>query len=108
MRELGPEVVVITDGPAGAYAYDGMDNWFIGPYPDPKPPYDRTGAGDAFSSTVVSAIALGKSLPEALAWGGVNAMSVIQEVGAQKGLLSREKIEEFLKIAPEDYKAEKI
>ena len=108
MHELGPETVVITDGPSGAYAYDGTDIYFIKPYPDPKPPYSRTGAGDAFSSTIVSAIILGKTLPEAIAWGGINAMSVVQQVGAQKGLLSREKIEEYLKNAPVDYKANKI
>lgn len=107
MRDLGPENVVITDGPKGAYAYDGTDMWFIDPYPDPKDPYERTGAGDAFASTVVAAIILGKALPEALAWGGVNSMAVVQEVGAQKGLLSREKVEEYLKKTPE-YKAGKI
>ena len=108
MRELGPEIVVITDGPKGAYAYDGNDFWFIEPYPDPKPPISRTGAGDAFSSTVLSAMILGKNLPEALAWGGVNAMAVVQQVGAHTGLLSREKLEEYLKNAPENYKARKI
>jgi sugar/nucleoside kinase (ribokinase family) len=108
MRELGPQNVVITDGPRGAYAYDGNDMWFSEPYPDPKPPVSRTGAGDAFSSTILSAIILGKTLPEALAWGGVNAMAVVQQVGAHTGLLSREKLEEYLKNAPENYKARKI
>lgn len=108
IRSLGPETVIITDGPKGAYAYDGNDIWFIEPYPDPKPPFERTGAGDAFSSTFVSAIILGKTLPEALAWAGVNAMAVVQEIGAQKGLLTREKLEEYLKNAPENYKARKI
>ena len=108
IHELGPKTVVITDGPKGAYASDGSDIWFIEPYPDPKPPYDRTGAGDAFSSTVVTAIILEKTLPEALVWAGINAMSVVQEVGAQKGLLTREKLEEYLQNAPENYKAKKI
>jgi len=108
VHDLGPEIVVVTDGPKGAYAYDGNEYLFMPPYPDPKPPYDRTGAGDAFSSTVVSAIILGKTLPEALAWAGINSMSVVQEVGAQKGLLSREKIEEYLAKAPENYKAKQI
>ncbi len=108
MRKLGPEIIVITDGPRGAYAYDGNDTWFIEPYPDPKPPISRTGAGDAFSSTVLAAIILGKTLPEALAWGGVNAMAVVQEIGAHTGLLSREKLEEYLQNAPEGYKAKKI
>jgi len=108
MKELGPKIVVITDGPKGAYAYDGTDIWFIKPYPDPKPPYERTGAGDAFSSTIVTALALGKTLPEALQWGGINSMSVVQYIGAQAGLLSREKLEEYLAKAPADYKAVKI
>jgi len=108
MRELGPETIVITDGPKGAYAYDGKDCLFMPTYPDPKPPYSRTGAGDAFSSTIVAAIISGKTLSEALSWAGINSMSVVQEVGAQNGLLSREKIEEYLKNAPVDYKARKL
>ncbi|MBI2637327.1 MAG: carbohydrate kinase family protein [Candidatus Sungbacteria bacterium] len=103
-HELGPKIVVITDGPSGAYAYDGHDMWSIGAYPDPKPPYERTGAGDAFSSTFTAALALGKSVPEALSWAPINSMSVVQEVGARAGLLSREKLEEYLAKAPADYK----
>jgi len=72
-------------------------------YPDPKPPLDRTGAGDASTSSVVAALALGKPLAEALLWGPVNAMSVVQEIGAQKGLLSREALEHYLKNAPPEY-----
>ena len=108
VHDLGPEIVVVTDGPKGAYAYDGKEYLFMSPYPDSKPPYDRTGAGDAFSSTAVSALILGKTLPEALAWAGINSMSVVGEVGAQKGLLSREKIEEYLSKAPESYKVKQI
>ena len=48
MRKLGPKITVVTDGVKGAYAYDGQDAWFMPPYPDPLPPYERTGAGDAF------------------------------------------------------------
>ena len=76
--------------------------------PDPKPPLERTGAGDAFSSTVTSALALGKSLPEALSWGPINSMSVVQYVGAQKGLLTREALEKYLREAPESYWPQKI
>lgn len=107
-HELGPKTVVITDGPKGAYAYDGANLYKQLPYPDIKPPYERTGAGDAFASTTVSAIALGKDLPTALEWGAVNSMSVVQEVGAQKGLLSREKIEEYLKKAPAEFQTKKL
>ncbi|MBI4137935.1 MAG: carbohydrate kinase family protein [Candidatus Sungbacteria bacterium] len=108
MRQLGPKIVVITDGPKGAYSYDGQEMLFIRAYPDPKPPLERTGAGDAFSSTVVAALALGADLREALRWGPINSMSVVQKVGAQAGLLSREEIEKYLLGAPEDYHPKKI
>ncbi len=108
IRALGPKIAVITDGPKGAYASDGENNYFIPTYPDTKPPYDRTGAGDAFASTVVAAIISGKTLPEAMAWAGINSMSVVQDVGAQKGLLSRAKLEEYLKTAPAEYAVKKI
>jgi ribokinase len=108
MHDIGPNVVVITDGPKGAYAYDGYEAFFMKPYPDPKPPYDRTGAGDAFSSTFTSAIALGKSLHDAFLWAPVNSMSVVQQVGAQKGLLTQSEILKFLSQAPQDYRPEKI
>lgn len=107
-RALGPKTVVVTDGPKGAYAFDGKEAWFMPPYPDPKPPFERTGAGDAFASTVTAALALGKSLPEALQWGPINSMSVVQQIGAQRGLLSREKLLEFLKNGPRDYLVRKI
>ncbi|MEK7614432.1 MAG: carbohydrate kinase family protein [Patescibacteria group bacterium] len=107
MRKLGPEIVIITDGPSGAYMLNEGVAWFIPPYPDEKPPYERTGAGDAFSSTFVSALALGKTPEEALPWGPVNSMSVVQYVGAQEGLLSREKIEDYLAKSP-DYQPKKI
>lgn len=108
MHQKGPRIVVITDGPQGAYASDGTKHWFMPPYPDPKPPLDRTGAGDSFSSTFTSALALGMDIPKALMWGPINSMSVVQEMGAQKGLLSREKLEEFLTNASEDYKPKEM
>ena len=108
MHNLGPKIVCITDGPRGAYAFDGTVAWFMPPYPDPKPPYERTGAGDAFSSTFTIALALGKTLSEALMWGPINSMSVVQYVGAQKGLLTRDALEKFLKNAPGNYRPRKI
>lgn len=100
---LGPKIVAITDGVKGAYAYDSKDTYSMRLYPDPKPPISRTGAGDAFSSTFTAALALGKDIREALRWGPINSMSVVQGIGAQAGLLTREKLEEYLAKAPEDY-----
>lgn len=108
IHELGPKIVCITDGPKGSYASDGANAWFMPIYPDPKPPISRTGAGDAFTSTFVSALTLGKSVEEALTWAPINSMNVVQHIGAQTGLLTREQLEEYLKNAPEDYKVKKI
>src|SRR3989344_9566172 len=108
VRELGPKIVVITDGPNGAYSYDGNEMWHMPMYPDEKSPVDRTGAGDSFSSTFTSALVLGKSIDEALMWGPINSMSVVQYLGAQEGLLTREKLEKYLKEAPENYRPVKI
>jgi len=108
MSGLGPKISVITDGPRGAFAFDGTDVWFMPPYPDPAPPLERTGAGDSFSSTFTVALALGKSVDEALSWGPINSMSVVQHVGAQEGLLTREKLEEYLANRPQDYQPRKV
>ncbi|MDE2399709.1 MAG: carbohydrate kinase family protein [Patescibacteria group bacterium] len=108
LMALGPKIVCISDGPNGAYLYLNDELWKIPIYPDIAPPLERTGAGDAFSSTITAGLALGKSPLEAFAWGPVNSMSVVQKVGAQAGLLSREKLEEYLKNAPANYKANRI
>ena len=104
---LGPKMILLTDGERGAHLFDSSVKklYFMPVYPDPKPPYERTGAGDAFTSTFVAALALGKSPLEALLWAPINSMSVVQYVGAQEGLLTREKLEEWLKKAPESYQA---
>ncbi|OHA88925.1 MAG: hypothetical protein A3C70_01880 [Candidatus Zambryskibacteria bacterium RIFCSPHIGHO2_02_FULL_43_14] len=108
IHELGPKIVIIHDGPKGAYAFDGQNMWYQSAYPDPKPPFERTGAGDALASTTVAALSLGKDLETALKWGMINAMSVVQQVGAQKGLLTRSQINEYLKNVSESFQVKKL
>jgi len=105
---LGPKIVVITDGPKGAYAYNGDEAWFMPPYPDLNPPFERTGAGDAFSATFVTGLAMGKTIEEALLMAPINSMSVVQKIGAQEGLLTLPEMEKYLQQAPEDYKPRRI
>lgn len=104
LHALGPKIVVVTDGPDGAYASDGQTRLKMPLYPDLAPPIDRTGAGDAFASTFVAALIKGNNLEGALQWAPINSMSVCQAVGAQAGLLSEEKLNEYLVKAPEWYK----
>ena len=108
LHKLGPKIVVITDGPAGAYASDGTGRWFMPPYPDPKKPISRTGAGDAFSTGFFSALIYGLPVHEALRWAPIESMHVVQFFGAQTGLLSKPKLLDFLKKAPKNYVAKKI
>lgn len=103
VHALGPNIVAITDGTNGGYAYDGARMMRIPMYPDARGPFERTGAGDAFASTTVAALALGEPLDRALLWGPINSMSVVQEVGAQKGLLTREQLTSYLDQAPDSY-----
>lgn len=106
IHDLGPKIVVITDGLNGACAYDGNDVWFIPVYP--HTPLERTGAGDSFSSTFVAALINKKTIPEALMWGYVNAKSVVSFVGPHKGLLTREKLDQLVSEIQEDYKPRKL
>ena len=98
---------MITDGPDGAYASDGDNRFKMPNYPDPAPPFERTGAGDSFASCFVAALAKGATLEAALLWAPINSMSVVQHVGAQEGLLSAKEIDYYLRNAPEWYHPER-
>lgn len=104
LHALGPKIVVITDGPDGAYASDGNVRLRMPLYPDPAPPVERTGAGDAFASTFVAALIKGNTIEGALQWAPINSMNVVQKVGAQAGLLTEPEIAELLRQAPDYYK----
>jgi sugar/nucleoside kinase (ribokinase family) len=108
LHKLGPKIVVITDGPKGAYASDGTSRYFMPPYPDPKPPVSRTGAGDAFSTGFLCALIYGLPIHDALRWAPIESMHVVQFFGAQTGLLSKSKIQQFLKKAPKNYQPKPI
>jgi len=95
LRDLGPRIVIVTDGPQGAYAFDGYE--FTFQTATGVKAKERTGAGDAFSCGFVSALILEKDLKEALKWGTLNAESVTQEVGAQAGLRTRKELEPLVK-----------
>lgn len=104
MHELGAKTAVITDGPDGAYASDGVQRLKMPLYPDPSPPKERTGAGDAFASTFVAALIKGNNLEGALQWAPISSMNVVQKVGAQAGLLTEKELEDFLRKSPDWYK----
>lgn len=85
VHALGPKIVIVTDGGDGSYICDLENSYKAGVLPVDS--YERTGAGDAFSTGCLSALIKGKPLEEALLWGTLNSASVIGYMGPQRGLI---------------------
>lgn len=105
IRGLGPKIVVVTDGPNGSNILDDSGAYHAPMYPDPAPPQNRTGAGDATASTTVSYIIKGLEPKEAMMRGMLNAAYVVQKIGAQKGLLKADELEKLFETKPADFVA---
>ncbi len=86
LKNLVKEVVVITDGKNGAYAYDG--SFFYRIRGRKTKVVETTGAGDAFASTFLYSYIKNKDISESLKLAMANAVSVVSNYGAQNGLLS--------------------
>ena len=100
------KITIITDGKNGVYAYDGVKFYQCGEFPAKV--VSTLGAGDAFSSTFVSAFEKTKgNVEKSLKYASVVAASVVEHFGAQSGFLSIEKIEKKLMDNP-DFKVEII
>jgi sugar/nucleoside kinase (ribokinase family) len=94
IHDWGAKVVVITDGPNGAYSFDGTRMLYM-PVVD-APVVERTGAGDAFGAGFMSGVLSGKSVEDAMRWGACNSGSVLGYVGPQAGLLHKEQMQTWL------------
>ena len=79
--------VVVTDGQHGAVATDRHNTVFADIYKD-VPVVDRSGAGDAFSSGFVAAIAAGESIAKAMTFASANSTSVVSKIGSKTGILA--------------------
>jgi len=88
---LGPELVVITDGASGAYAYDGQKYYFMRAKAIKKA-VDTVGVGDAFSAALTSGLIYGKNIRQCLKWGINNSASVLSKIGAQNGILTKRSV----------------
>ena len=91
VRSMGPRYLLLTDGMDGAYVGTTEGLMFC---PALKVQVAGTaGAGDAFTSTFATFIALGSKPEHALQAATVNAASVVSYVDTQTGLLPRAEIE---------------
>ena len=96
LHDLGPKNVVITDGKHGSYGFDGEAFFEMDLFPAKLK--EMTGAGDAYASGLTAAFLQGKDLSEAMRWGTANSAGVVEEIGPQKGLLHKSKMDEVLKV----------
>ena len=94
------QVVVITDGNKGAYAYEGKKFYYCPIFPSEV--ISTLGAGDAFASTFCAALFRNQGdIGNALMYGSVNSASVVSKFGATDGLLNFKEIENKLANHPE-------
>lgn len=93
--DMGVKMSVITDGKQGSFGFDGEKYYKMAIFPAKL--VEMTGAGDAYGSGVLAALAHGNSLPEAMRWGSCNSAAVVEKIGAQAGLLSLNQMQERLK-----------
>src|SRR3989344_1037740 len=94
LKSKGPEMVVVTDDGKGSYCFDGTNFYHLDIFRVPV--VEMTGAGDAYSTGFVCALALGLDVKAAMRWGAMNGASVIQKIGAREGLLTRKAMETLL------------
>lgn len=88
------QFVVMTDGPGGTHATDGFQYYQAGIYQKVKV-VDRTGAGDAFGSGFVAALARGMDMVAAISLASANSTAVVQKIGAKPGILRTDRIKKM-------------
>lgn len=106
LKKTGAEIVIVTDGKNGAYAFDGKKRCFIEPHKIKV--VETTGTGDAFSSALVAGIMKGKGIEYSMQLGMANAESTLQHHGAKNGLLTWEEAQKKADKSPCRTKIENI
>lgn len=85
VHSYGTKIVVVTNGAEGVYVSIGQCLYF---YPSqPIKVVSTLGAGDAFGSGFVGHLARGGTVQDAILYGIANSHAVINDYGAQTGLL---------------------
>ena len=87
IKEAGPQIVVVTLGPAGVMVYDGQQFYFRNAIKD-KRRVDSTGVGDIFNSTFAAGFNLfSGDIKKSLDLARRNAAAKVAHLGAHNGLL---------------------
>ena len=96
LRELGPEIVIITNGVHPIYCIDEKSGFYT-VYPIDIQIVEVTGAGDSFSSSFLAGIIKTSDFEFALQLAIANSHSVLKHKGAKNILLTFEQAEDEIK-----------
>lgn len=94
LQQTGPEIVIITDGPRKLYAINKHKIYTL--IPSRVKVVQTLGAGDVFNSGVLAGMIKNYSFEDSLRLGQVLSSSVIQHIGAKKGLLTEREAKEAI------------
>ena len=98
LKKYVKDVVLVTDGQKGAYAYDGKKYYYAPIFPTKR--VSSLGAGDAFAGTFCAACIMERGILDALECASINSGFVVTKYGAQEGLLKLKEIEKIKKENP--------
>ncbi|MBU4283688.1 MAG: carbohydrate kinase family protein [Nanoarchaeota archaeon] len=98
LYELGPKIIVVTNGKKPLNAYDGKTIYEL--MPNKIKVIESTGAGDAFASSFLSGMIKKNDVGFALKMGLANSESVITHPGAKNRLLKYNEILKVIKNRP--------
>lgn len=94
------QIIVITDGGAGAYAFDGKRYYYCPCFDGPVT--STLGSGDAFASTFCAALAkFDANVEKSLIAASVNAAGCVSQFGATAGLLTFDEILDRMAKSPD-------
>ncbi len=97
---VSKQIIVITDGGHGAYAYDGKKYYYCPCFDGPVT--STLGAGDAFASTFCASLAkFDADIEISLVAASINSAGVVSEFGATAGLLTFDEIKKRMKVNPD-------
>jgi len=94
LQTLGPEVVIITLGAAGAELAAADQQHTLPGFVVPA--VDTTAAGDVFCGALAVALAEGQALPAAARFANAAAALAVTRLGAQPSIPTRREIDSFL------------
>ncbi len=95
LRVSDYQVIVITDGKRGAYAYDGKKVYMCPVFMSEV--VSTLGAGDAFASTFFAALErTNKDIGRSMMYASVQSASVVSKFSATEGLITFDEIEKCL------------